>query len=72
MIAGSPNIELTVFGFMVWTLGTGFTSLTRSIITTLVDQQHIGRLYAAIAVVETIGALAAGPILQTLYTWGLK
>lgn len=47
-------------------------ALTRSVITTLVDQQHIGRLYAAVSVVETTSSLIAGPLLGALYTWGLK
>ena len=38
----------------------------------MVDQQHVGRLYAAIAVVETVGNLAAGPALAGLYALGLK
>lgn len=72
LIAASPTIGLTIIGLIVWTLGTGYVALTRSVITTLVDQQHVARLYAAIAIVETAGALAAGPTLAALYTWGLK
>ncbi|KAH6722247.1 major facilitator superfamily domain-containing protein [Leptodontidium sp. 2 PMI_412] len=71
-IAASPTIGLTILGIIVWTLGTGFVALTRSVITTLVDQQHIGRLYAAVSVVETTSSLIAGPLLGALYTWGLK
>ncbi|KAH7356776.1 major facilitator superfamily domain-containing protein [Rhexocercosporidium sp. MPI-PUGE-AT-0058] len=71
-IAASPTIELTILGIIVWTLGTGFVALTRSVITTLVDQQHIGRLYAAVSVVETTASLVAGPLLGALYTLGLK
>jgi MFS family permease len=71
-IAGSPTISMTILGLIIWTLGTGFTALTRSLITTLVDKQHVGRLYAAISIVETVGALLAGPMLNGLYTVGLK
>ena len=59
-------------GLIVWTLGTGFGALTRALITTLVDKEHVGRLYAAIAVVESSSALAAGPTLAALYSLGLK
>jgi MFS family permease len=72
LIASSPTTSLTILGLSVWTLGTGFSSLTRSLITTLVDQQHVGRLYAVIAVVETVGGLIAGPTLAALYALGLK
>lgn len=71
-IAASPTIGLTILGIIVWTLGTGFVGLIRSVITTFVDQQHIGRLYAAVSVVETTASLIAGPLLGALYTWGLK
>jgi hypothetical protein len=57
---------------MVWTLGTGFGSLARSLITTFVDKEHVARLYAAVAVVESCAALAAGPTLPALYSLGLK
>jgi hypothetical protein len=72
IIAASPTIGLTIIGLMVWTLGTGFVSLTRSLITTLVDEQHVGRLYAAVSIVETVGALIAGPLLAASYNLGLR
>jgi len=72
LIAISPTIILTVMGMVVFSLGTGTVALTRSLVTSLVDQEHVGRLYAAIGLVETCGALAAGPTLAALYTLGLK
>jgi MFS family permease len=71
LIAASPTVGFTIIGLMIWTLGTGFVSLTRSLITTLVDEHHVGRLYAAVSIVETLGALSAGPLLATLYNLGL-
>ena len=72
LIASSGTTELTIFGLIVQTLGTGYSSFARSLITTLVDQQHVGRLFAAISVVETLGSLIAGPSLNPLYSVGLK
>jgi hypothetical protein len=72
IFASSPNIGLAIIGLVIYTLGGGFVSLTRSLITTLVDKEHIARLYAAIAVVEVISSLAAGPSLAALYAAGLK
>ena len=72
LLAASPTIGLAITGLIVWTLGTGFSSLTRSLITTLVDKEHIARVYAAVAVVECCSALAAGPTLAALYSLGLK
>lgn len=72
LIAISPTIILTIVGMVVFTLGTGTVALTRSLATTLVDQEHVGRLYAAIGLIETCGSLAAGPALAALYNLGLK
>lgn len=49
-----------------------FCRSTRSLITTLVDKEHIARLYAAIAIVEILSSLAAGPSIAALYAAGLK
>lgn len=72
VIAGSNTIGLTVVGLMIWTLGTGFVSLIRALITALVDQEHIGRLNSVVAIVESGGELIAGPLLATVYTIGLE
>lgn len=70
--AASPSIALTIIGLVIYTLGGGFTALTRSLITTLVGKKHVARLYAAIAIVEIVCALAAGPSIAALYAAGLK
>jgi len=72
LIGSSPSIVGTIIGNIVFTLGTGTNPLTRSLITSLVDQEHVGRLYAAIGVVEIFGSLTASPILLALYTLGLR
>lgn len=71
-MAASGTIGLTIFGLIVTTLGTGYSAFARSLITTLVDQQHVGRLFAAVSAVDTLGSLAAGPSLNALYSVGLK
>jgi len=72
IFAASPTAGLTVIGLVIYTLGGGFEALTRALITTLVDKEHIGRLYAAIAIVEIFTTLAAGPSIAGLYAVGLK
>jgi hypothetical protein len=72
LIGISPTVVGTIIGMIIFTLGTGTGALTRSLITSLVDQEHVGRLYAAIGLVETCGGLAAGPMLAGLYTLGLQ
>lgn len=65
-------ILLAIMGLIVFTFGTGFSALCRSLITALVDEQHVARLYSIIAVVETIGSLIMAPMLAGLYAWGLR
>jgi hypothetical protein len=72
VFAASPTVGLTIIGSVIFTLGGGFVALTRSLITTLVDKEHIARLYAAIAIVEILSSLAAGPSIAALYAAGLK
>lgn len=72
LLSLGSSIGLTIAGLATWTLGTGYAALARSLITSLVDKQHVGRLYAAIAVVETLGSLTAAPILASMYSLGLK
>lgn len=57
---------------VIWTLGTGFTALTRSLITSLVQKRHVGALYAAISIVETCSMMLGGPVQASLYALGLK
>lgn len=71
IIAISPSLGLTICGLVVYTLGTGFVSLVRSLITGLVDQKYVARIFALIAVVETSSALVAGPAVAGLYELGL-
>jgi len=72
LMAMSPEIGFTIFGLVVMTLGTGFTSLVRSLITTLVDREHVARLYAVITMIEIVSAMIASPSIAGLYALGLK
>ncbi|KAM3075037.1 hypothetical protein ACMFMG_007504 [Clarireedia jacksonii] len=72
LLATSPSLPLTLVGLVIYTFGTGFVSLSRSLITSLVDAEHVARLYAIIAVVETSSALVAGPMVAGLYGLGLE
>ncbi|KAI9647841.1 hypothetical protein NHQ30_004229 [Ciborinia camelliae] len=71
-LAISPSLHLTILGLIIYTLGTGFVSLVRSLITGLVDQKHVARIFALIAVVETSSALVAGPVVAGLFELGLR
>jgi hypothetical protein len=63
---------LAIGGLIIYTLGMGFSAFCRWLIATLVDQEHIARLYAVLSVIDTVGASITGPVLAWLYSWGLK
>lgn len=65
-------LGLAIAGMMVFTLGTALPSMCRSLLTSLVKAQQVGRLFAIIAIVETIGSLLCAPALAGLYSIGLK
>jgi hypothetical protein len=65
-------------GLIVYTLGTGFTPIVRSLVTFLVESHHasktsdIARLYALISVMEGIGSLVAGPGMAWAFRLGMS
>jgi hypothetical protein len=67
MIFSSSVAAFMIIGVVVYTLGTGFPPIIRSLVTFLVESNNtrnnsdIGRLYALISVMEGIGSLVAGP-----------
>ena len=72
LLMGGPSIASAISGLVVMTLGSGCTSVVRALITTLVDREHMARLYAAVSIVETSSSLLSSPILATFYAMGLK
>lgn len=71
LLAGN-SIWMVIVGLFIYTLGTGFSAVCRSLITTLVVKDHVARLYAAISIVEKIGDFILAPGLAWLFKAGLK
>jgi hypothetical protein len=61
-----PFIAIIFYSF-----GNGSSSAARSLITALVRPDQVSRLYAVVAVLDTIGSLVSGPMLSEAYSWGL-
>ncbi|KAI1421270.1 major facilitator superfamily domain-containing protein [Xylaria sp. FL1777] len=78
IIASSSTATFMIIGLVVYTLGTGFPPIIRSLVTFLVDSHHesqtsdIARLYAMISVLEGIGSLLAGPGMAWAFRWGIS
>jgi MFS-type transporter involved in bile tolerance (Atg22 family) len=56
----------------MFSFGGGYNALIRSILTSLVEQHHIGTLYNMIAVIETVGQIFAGPLLSGTFRQGMN
>ena len=70
-IAISPAPGFLILAVIIYALGNGFSAAVRSLITSLVRQDQVSRLYAMLAILDTIGNLLSGPMLSQAYSWGL-
>ncbi|KAL1962388.1 hypothetical protein VTN77DRAFT_9727 [Rasamsonia byssochlamydoides] len=68
----SPSVSLMVVGLTLFVLGQGFVPVVLSLATSLVELSHVGMLYTAMAVSETIGRLVNGPILSSTFDAGMR
>lgn len=68
-IAGSP--VALIFGCVLLSLGSAFSVTCRSFITALVLPDHVGTLYSAAALIQSVGVLVAGPLLAYTFRLGL-
>ncbi|KIL92439.1 hypothetical protein FAVG1_04850 [Fusarium avenaceum] len=60
-----------IIAFFGYTLGNGFSSALRSLMTTIVHPDHLSLLFTAIAVFEGISTIAASPLLGLSFSVGL-
>lgn len=72
VISFAPVIALAALGIVIFALGSGFSPAARSLATTFVHQDQAGLLYTAMAIMQTIGGLVAGPLLALSFQWGLS
>ncbi|KAI1304371.1 major facilitator superfamily domain-containing protein [Xylaria venustula] len=78
IVALSATAPFMIIGLVVYTLGTGFPPIIRSLVTFLVESHHesqtsdIARLYALISILEGLGSLVAGPGMAWAFRWGIS
>ncbi|KAF2732343.1 MFS transporter-like protein [Polyplosphaeria fusca] len=66
---------LLIIGLLVFNLGTGYNAAMRSISIHVVGGQSspdTGRLFAVVAIIESIGTMIAGPTLSSTFQWGIE
>ena len=68
----APTIPWFILGLVVFTLGAGVAAVTRSMLASLVHKDQVGRLFMAMSLVQTAGALVAAPAEAALMKAGLR
>lgn len=74
VIGLAAHPALLIVGLLVYNMGTGYNAAMRSVSIHVVGGQSspdIGKLMSTIAIVESVGALIAGPLLNQLFQWGM-
>jgi MFS family permease len=59
-------------GLVLYTLGSGFQSFARSLLSSLVKSDMVGTLFTTLAMMDTVGTLLAGPIVALVFGWSVK
>ncbi|KAJ5259218.1 hypothetical protein N7478_012199 [Penicillium angulare] len=67
----APNPEILIGGLTIASLGSAFAINTRSLATLLVMPDHVGTLYSAIAISQSMGTFVAGPLFAYLFRIGM-
>jgi MFS family permease len=65
---------MLVLGLLIFNFGTGYNAAMRSVSIHVVGGQaspDIGKLMSTIAIVESVGAMFAGPLLNQMFQWGM-
>ncbi|KAI5864839.1 MFS general substrate transporter [Durotheca rogersii] len=71
-LAASPGLAGFVVGLLLMALGSGFGSLTKSLMSLYVDPEHRSRLFSLVGIVEVVSSIYAQPLLAGLFTLGMR
>lgn len=71
LLALSSTVGFSIIGLILMTLGDGLISLCRSVITSLVNAENLSTICTLVSIMETVGALFAGPVLASLFSRGM-
>ena len=72
VIGFAPAIGIFVIGTIVVTFAAGSGAAIRALLTSWVQSNEVARLYTALGIIETIGSMAGGPLISTVYNAGLS
>ncbi|KAK2037263.1 MFS general substrate transporter [Colletotrichum somersetense] len=68
----APNLSVVVVGLVFYTLGNGFSSFARSLLSSLVEKDMVGTLFTTLSMMDTLGSLLAGPIVAKTFGWSMR
>ncbi|POR33116.1 MFS general substrate transporter [Tolypocladium paradoxum] len=68
----APNLWIVIVGLVTYTLGSGFGSFARSLVSSLVEPHMIGTLFTTLAMMDTTGSLLAGPMVAGSFSWSMR
>jgi MFS family permease len=68
----SETSPLAILSFIIFALGNAYTTVGRSLLTTIGRHDMAGTLLSAMNVSASLGAVVAGPIIAVTFDWGLK
>lgn len=68
----APTLPGFVVGLALLAIGSGCSSLLRSLMSLYVDPQHRSRLFGLVGMVEIVGTICAQPMLAGLFSLGMQ
>jgi MFS family permease len=72
LLSVSETSSLAILSFVIFALGNAYTTVARSLLTTIGPQEMVGTLLSAMNLSASLGAVIAGPIIAIAFDWGLK
>src|ERR1700761_3320718 len=68
----ASKMSVMIAGQILFAFGCTMTISMRSLVTSMVDPEHLGILYTGISSVMYMGVLVGGPLLAKVFSWGMK
>ncbi|PSR76129.1 major facilitator superfamily domain-containing protein [Coniella lustricola] len=67
ILFAAPSLKVIIIALGFLTLGTGFGSFVRSLLSSVVEPDVIGTMYTTLSIMDSLGSIAAGPIVSGLF-----
>ncbi|KAK8851899.1 major facilitator superfamily transporter [Apiospora arundinis] len=71
-MGAATSLASFVVGLFVLSLGSGFNSITRSLMSLYVDPEHRSRLFSLVGMAEVVGSMYGPPMLAGLFALGMR